>query len=250
MTTQKSDLSLSDRMKEYEGIDTRLNPDEPVIIRVDGVNFSSYTSNLHTFDDDFAEAMLVATLKTCEHVGAIALAYTQSDEASFIMSGYMNSKSQVYLGGRVVKLSSILSSIFTSHFNEWARHNANLGDKLAAFDGRAFNVPSEVEARNYVVHRQFDARRNSVSMFGRQFFSHKELMGKSTDEVREMCYEHYGHRWQDLKAHFRDGTSVFRKRYNKKLDNGEVVERTKWIMHHIDFVKNSGYAHNILNRWG
>lgn len=53
------------------------------------------------------------------------------------------------------------------------------------FDARCFNIPKE-EVTNLIYWRQLDAMRNSVQACGQALFSHKELMYKSCEEIKEM----------------------------------------------------------------
>ena len=52
----------------------------------------------------------------------------------------------------------------------------------ATFDARCFNIPRD-EVTNCLLYRQMNAVRNSINSLGQAYFSHKELMGKSTSDV-------------------------------------------------------------------
>lgn len=53
------------------------------------------------------------------------------------------------------------------------------------FDARAFTLPDRDEARNYLLWRQQDARRNAIAMLATAHFTPEELHGVGTPERRE-----------------------------------------------------------------
>lgn len=57
----------------------------------------------------------------------------------------------------------------------------------AMFDARCFNIPKE-EVTNLIYWRQLDAIRNSIQMVGQAYFSHKELQGKSCNDIQDMLF--------------------------------------------------------------
>jgi hypothetical protein len=77
--------------------------------------------------------------------------------------------------------------------------------------------------------REFDATKNSVSMFAREYFSHKELHGKNRKDMIDMTFEKVAD-WNKCPAFFKRGT-YFQKIENPKvnLTTGEVVYRREII---------------------
>ena len=77
--------SLGDRMKShYENIPkTRLTRREPVIIRIDGKAFHTFTRGFRRpFDDILIESMQETMKYLCENIQGCKLGYCQSDEIS------------------------------------------------------------------------------------------------------------------------------------------------------------------------
>lgn len=200
---------IGTRMKSYES--NRRLADGAVIIRVDGKAFHTWTKQINAskpFDLAVQTSMWVATERTAQVMQGFRLAYTQSDEATFLlMNPYENQ--QLWFGGKVDKLVSIAASTFTYYFNdEFSYWTGTRGyQKVPAFfDARAFNIPVE-DAANCFYWRQLDWLRNSVHMLGRSHFSHKELLGKSARQVKEMLKEN-GVSWDELPAADKYGTFV------------------------------------------
>jgi tRNA(His) guanylyltransferase len=203
--------SLGDRIKRYESVSSPLLLRRtPVLLRVDGKAFHTYTRDMkRPFDADFMDAMVYATDRTSKEMMGFRLAYTQSDEATFALSDYATEQTEPWLGYEVNKLVSITASMFTAYFNAYMRNclYETKARNLAFFDCRAFNVPLD-DAANVFVWRQKDWHRNSLQMFARSHFTHEELDGKNTEDIHEMLHE-VGANWvTDLDAREKNGTFV------------------------------------------
>lgn len=180
--------SLGDRMKGYENISRHsLMRRTPVIVRVDGRAFHTYTARLHRpFDRIVISTMVGAASGVMRDMQGCKLAYVQSDEASFLLTDWENLETQAWFGYNIQKVVSIAASSMTARFN--------IGIKLpdtppfAMFDARAFNIPKE-EVANYFLWRAKDWERNSIQMVARSVFSQKELDGFDRDQMKTMLLE-------------------------------------------------------------
>ena len=70
-----------------------------------------------------------------------------------------------------------------------------------------FNIPID-DVTNYFIWRQQDATRNSIQMYGRHFFSHKEMHGKSVSQIQDMLMDKFGKNWNNLPVWKRRGFCV------------------------------------------
>ena len=61
--------------------------------------------------------------------------------------------------------------------------------KGARFDSRVFTIPSPTDVINYLIWRQQDATRNSISAVAQSLYSHSQLNGKSGNEQQEMIFQ-------------------------------------------------------------
>lgn len=180
---------LGSRMKtQYESRASLMLPRRTwTIVRVDGKAFHSYTRKLnHPYDDDFTVDMDSAAMALCKEAQGVAFAYGQSDEYSFLFTDFAKPGTDAWFDGKLQKIDSISSSIFTAHFLK-ARF-ARGDERPAYFDARAFTIPDPVEVENYFIWRQTDATRNSINMLASDNFSSRELHGKSTNERQEMLF--------------------------------------------------------------
>jgi len=225
--------SLGDRIKGYEKayISQRAMPLLPVIARLDGKSFHTWTKGLdRPFDEDFLSIMQNTTKKLIEETGA-CIGYTQSDEITLIFYS-ANTESQIFFDGKLHKMTSVLASMCTAYFNEMFEKVKDvyvgklnvmqlstsinntpefkkaqvLFDKpIAIFDCRVFQVPTKDEAVNCLIWREQDAVRNSILSVAQTKFSHKEMHGKSTAELQEMMFQKDGTNWNDFAPHLKRG---------------------------------------------
>lgn len=198
--------SLGDRMKQNYENPSRfyLTHRTPVIIRIDGRAFHTFTRNFEKpFSIRFIDAMVVAAMTVAGEMQGFKLGYIQSDEASFLLTDYDNLQTQPWFGYNKSKLESVSASIMTAAF---ARCMRLVGvTDLATFDARAFNIP-EAEVANYFLWRAKDWARNSISMYAQAHFSHKELQGMNSAAMHEMLHG-IGRNWAfDLMDDEKNGT--------------------------------------------
>lgn len=183
-------MDLSDRMKKYEDITRNyLIKRVPVIVRVDGRAFHTLLKGTDKpFDRVFVAAMIIAAEYLAKEMAGFKLAYVQSDEASFLLTDYDNLDTQGWFNYNISKMISIAASQMTASFNyHMQMHHPLFKRRIGLFDARAFNMPRE-EVANYFLWRAWDWKRNSLVMYARSFYSHKELMNKNCSDIRNMLF--------------------------------------------------------------
>ena len=228
--------NLGDRMKlHYENLTkTKLIQEVPVIIRLDGKAFHTFTRKFaKPFDSILVKTMQETTKYLCENIQNCIFGYTQSDEISLVLIKPLIS-SAVWFDYEVQKLCSVSASMATLAFMQNFEKNINESDveedplsevyrtalkKGAMFDARCFNIP-ECEVVNCIYWRQIDAKRNSVQMLARSIYSHKELDRKNTAMLLEMCSQK-GKDWEKLSNHLKWGSAV---KYNLETHKVEIDE--------------------------
>lgn len=232
--------SLSDRMKYYESVSSHsLAPKIPVIGRIDGKNFSSFTAKMEKpFDIKLQHVMMIAAKYLAENFQGCKLVYTQSDEINILLTDFEKENTQGAFNYRLEKLCSIAASQVTSAFlaammNYFPDRQSELrnGNGLPAFDARFFSLPKD-EVVNYFIFRQQDGIRNSIQMMARSLFSQKECYKKSTKELKEMILDKGGS-WEKLPIYTQRGTCIIKvpcqENINIPKDNFTIsVERMKW----------------------
>jgi tRNA(His) guanylyltransferase len=200
-------MKLADRMKGYEqiGAGQVLIPNLPVLARLDGKAFHSWTRGLNRPYDERLQTLFDETTRFLVEESNAVVGYTQSDEITLVLSNGGRPESQIFFDGRAAKLTSVLASMATAFYN--ARVPEVLPERagrLAYFDARVWNVPSETEAVNCLVWRELDATRNSISMAAQSLYSPKQLHGKNTSEMQEMLFQK-GINWNFYPSRFKRG---------------------------------------------
>lgn len=117
--------SLGDRMKEnYENrAKTYLTRRMPVIIRLDGKAFHSFTKGLKKPYDEIFHNTMNATMKyLCENIQGCKLGYTQSDEITLLLTDYDTLTTDGWFDYAVQKMCSVSASMATMAFNRFFGH--------------------------------------------------------------------------------------------------------------------------------
>lgn len=250
--------ALGDRMKKYEYITrTYLVPRMPVIIRLDGKAFHTFTRGFkRPFDEVLISTMQDTTKYLCENIQGCVLGYTQSDEITLVLVDYKKLNSCAWFDNNIQKMCSIAASMATFAFNRFFVANLNAfyefntdidlteigyhitfseeddgkyyeaykkaAKKGAMFDARVFNIPKE-EVCNCVLWRQNDATRNSVEMVAQAHFSHGVLQNKSQSQMQDMLMLEKGINWNDFPVHQKRGSCCIKVQ-------GDEDKRPKWII--------------------
>ena len=212
-----------DRSKEWEAQWAwRLPADRPWIVRLDGRGFHRWTKGLDApFDDDLRESMVEMTRQVMGDAGA-EHAYTQSDEATLVMS--TRARSEEAFGGKLQKIVSLLASRASVAFNQEMRrrrpeHMLRAGE--ATFDARVFAVPDDEGARIALEDRRRDCRRNAVQSVGHWRYGHKWMLRRSIGEVSEQLTAD-GIGMDTWPRHHRDGVALARIRTLRRFTAEEL----------------------------
>lgn len=242
--------SLGDRMKEYEGVTRNyLMRRQPVIIRVDGKAFHTFTKGFkRPFDEVLIKTMWDTTIELCKQIQGAKVGYVQSDEISILITDYEKIETNAWFDNNLSKMLSISASVATMAFNKNFRINteafmeenktmdytSDWADELykkyvnkldsAIFDSRVFQLPKD-DVCNYFVWRQQDATRNSIQMLGQANFSHKELHGCSCNVIQEKLFSEKGINFNDIDTFLKRGACIVKSEYMI----GEA-KRSKWIV--------------------
>ena len=221
--------NLGNRMKgNYENrAKTQLLRRTPVIIRLDGKAFHTFTRGFKKpFDDILTETMQQTMLTLCKEIQGCVLGYTQSDEITLVLTDYKNLETAAWFDYDIQKVCSVSASMVTLAFNrcflkEMMQNKVGLVNSVhfqawtkgALFDSRCFNIPKE-EVTNCILWRQQDAIRNSINSVGQANFSHKELQGLSTDQILKKLLEEKQIDWNKLPVYLQRGSCCIKKEVN------------------------------------
>ena len=233
---------LGQRMKTfYEQVPKyKLYRRTPVVIRIDGRAFHTFTRGFQKpFDEVLGNTMVRTMEYLCQNIQGAKLGYTQSDEITILLTDYDTLETDAWFDYEIQKICSISASMATMAFNKFfaeevrffrdnhCKVNEHFGFcadtwdneqnktlyityckklRTAMFDARCFNIPKE-EACNLVYWRQLDATRNSIQMVGQANFSHSQLQGCSCSLIKDMLYDLKHIAWEDYPTRWKHGVA-------------------------------------------
>ncbi|KQY87284.1 hypothetical protein ASD24_05325 [Paenibacillus sp. Root52] len=214
---------FGNRMKGYENTFRQTLPQRlPIIIRIDGCHFHTFTRGLKKpFDEALTGALWETSKYLAQNIMGCKLVYHQSDEISLLLTNYDKLTTKSWFENNLQKMVSVSASMATAKFNEVIRDH--YPDKpLATFDSRAWVLPPD-EVTNYFLWRQQDATKNSISMVAQAHFPHNELQGLDGKSLQDKLFLEKGINWNDLPIWQKRGACITKQFYKK----GEAT-RSKW----------------------
>lgn len=200
--------TLGDRMKGYEQPSTArvAFKGQPLIARLDGKSFHTFTRGLRRPYDERLSALMRDTMVALVDRFNASIGYTQSDEITLAWSIATDSTAEFPFGGRFQKLDSLLAAYATAYFNRHlATHLPEKADELPTFDCRSFVVPTLLEAYHAILWRQQDCTKNAISMAAQALFSHASLQGLHGPQMQEKMWAERGVNFNDYPAFFKRG---------------------------------------------
>ena len=112
--------ALGDRMKDFYENRYRfyLTRRMPVIIRVDGNAFHTFTRGLDKpFDADFMRIMQETCKSLCADIQGCVGGYVQSDEISLLLIDYQNIDTDAWFDYNLQKITTLAAAKATAFFN-------------------------------------------------------------------------------------------------------------------------------------
>lgn len=243
------DKNLGDWCKWYEKnfSPEQMIPKLPVIIRIDGNNFSKWTKNLEKpFCSEFSDAMVELTKFLVSETNAV-IGYTQSDEISLILYSD-NVKKPIYNDGEKQKILSKLTSKLSNYFNRVIvdKFPSLRYKDTAAFDCRIYQVPTLQDACAQLIWRENDAVRNSISLLSESLFPSSELNGIDQNLRQDKMMLEKGVNWNDVEVRFKRGVYVRRKEISIKYKNQDIKNLPE--KHTLRFNPNLEIKRRIIDK--
>lgn len=217
---------FGDRMKMYEFTSTarRAFKGQPLVVRLDGKNFHTFTKGLsRPFDKRLSDLMADTTKALVERFHA-AFGYCQSDEITLVWYYDSDSDAEFPFKGRLQKIESLVAAFCSVYFNKkLAEFIPEKSDEMPTFDARAFQTPNLIEVYNAVLWRQQDCTKNAISMAAQSMFTHKSLAGLNGRQMQARMLAERDVNFNDYPAFFKRGVFVVRKIITAKLTPEEMT---------------------------
>lgn len=144
-------MDIGNRMKEnYENrYRFSLTRRIPVIIRLDGKSFHSFTKGFRRpFDELLYRTMTRTGLELVKNIQGSKIAYIQSDEISILLTDYDKLTTSAYFDYNINKVNSVTSSMATLYFNRIFR------EEIDRFSDNIYN--EELKLRNRPIIEQYE----------------------------------------------------------------------------------------------
>lgn len=215
---------LGNRMKAYEAPSTsrRIFKGQPLVVRLDGKSFHTFTKGLERPYDQSLSDLMVATMKALVDRFQANIGYTQSDEITLVFLSEPEDRGDLNFDGRLQKIETLTASFASVYFNKHLRNYLpQKADELPIFDSRAFAVPNVQEAYHSLLWRQQDCTKNAISMAAQSMYKQSELQGKNGSELQEMMFQK-GVNFNDYPFFFKRGTFARREGVERELSYAEL----------------------------
>ena len=256
--TIKEKAKLAQNRRNYV-----IDVDKYILVHVDGRSFSKMVKNKFEkpFDRTFINMMNETAIYLCENIQCAKIAYVQSDEISLLIKKD-NPESDIFFGGRLCKMQSIIASLATSKFNQLAtieaiKSHANYyvseKDKLGPadvfiysvkdavdfmevmpiyqFDCKVWDVDTANDAFAWFLFRNIDCVKNSKQQFVQTYLPHKILLKHNTDEQVLMAIDEKGKDWKSCSEDEKYGRIISKEEYEFTTQDGTQYIRSKWVAH-------------------
>lgn len=209
--------SLGDRLKRVESKNQQyLSPFSPIYARLDGKAFSKFTKGMtKPFDSKLNQMMVDVARALVEETNA-SLAYHQSDEISVYwgnLNGWYDYRTDKIIGELVGLTTAVMNQLTALHFPIKLGH-------FPRFDCRIFNVDEET-ASNFLMWRQMDSIRNSISLCAQQHFPHKKLQCVNSKMKKEWLRD-IGEPWEAIDDQYKYGTFVRKVKEYRDIDKSQI----------------------------
>lgn len=234
-----SNLKLKDRIQNYQqAANYKLLGRLPLIIVVNGRSFSKITSLLDKpFSSQIAECMCSTLLRLTQEVDGSVFGYSFNDEIVLIVRNDQNLDTNPWYDNDIQKITSVVSSIATLQFNNYANTlDLNLMSE-PIFITNVFAVPNIMEAINVMVLKQQQAFQSSI-----QFACFYELLkkydkndikdmlaGTGQDEKIQLLLQECDIDFNEYPSVFRRGVACYRAPKVFHIDNTDVI-KNKWTL--------------------
>lgn len=270
--------TLKDKCEYFRSLtDYKLTPNSYVIAMLDGRSFSKMIKNKYKkpFDETFISIMNEVAEYLVKNIQGAKFAYTQSDEISILITDFDTPETDAAFGYRICKLQSILASMAAAKFNQLALLydieprlydncktdseetvyraqevlDALKNQRLVEFDCKVWSVPDYNTAFCHFLWRQNDCIRNSKQQAAQTYLSHKELMGKQTDEQVELLLNEKGIDWNNYTDGEKYGRIIYKERrlfknYGVDNETAGMDGVSVLAMKEQEYIRNVWAAHD------
>lgn len=252
--------SIGERQEMYKSShDYEIMRRLPIIIHIDGRNFSKLTKNLSKpYSTHLSKVMADAMLYTITEIQGSVFGFAFADEVSIIVRNDQTIDTEPWLNNKIQQIVSSASSIFTLAFYKIAStldlESELIGDPI--FKSYVWAVPSLHEASNYIIYRQQECYKSALRLAAIHEISKKVgqkkafdlIQGRSVEEKIDILEKYTGINFHEYyPSYFYNGIATYR---TPMLIDGadETFTRNKWTINsEVPYLlNNKDFLFNIL----
>lgn len=254
------DSPFSNRHDRFESsYDYCIIPRLPVIIRVNGRNFSRLTRRLdRPFCSKLINVLKNTLISTIQQIEGAIFGFQYSDEFTFVLRNDRTFEEKPWYQNNIQDINGVVSSIVSVNFFK----NLVLEDELNELDGDAifktkvFALPSLNEVVNHLILKQqhcygdaiFRATQAECTKIYGKFEADKLLYGKNLDEKIELLSSKCKINFEnDYPSYYRFGIGAYKApKIIKTID--DEIQKNKWIIdtNLPSFIEDRGFIKNII----
>lgn len=254
------DSPFNNRHNSYEeAFDYKIMGRLPIIISVNGRNFSNLTTRLdHPFCSKLSNVLKNTLLQTIQHIDGAVFGFQHSDQFTFVLRNDRTFEEQPWYQNKIQDINGIVSSMISVNFFK----NLVLEDELnelngdAIFKTKVFALPSLNEVVNHLILKQQlcygdgifrAAHAEFIKIYGKNETA-KLLYGKTLNEKIDLLESecHINYETYYPKA-FQLGIAAYKVPKIFHTNDGEI-QRNKWIVNSnlSSFIEDKSFLSNII----
>jgi hypothetical protein len=251
---------LWERQESYKSsYDFEIMKRLPLIIHIDGRNFSKITKNLpKPYSSHLSKVMSDALLYTITEIQGSIFGFSFADEVSIIIRNDQSFETEPWLNNKIQQIASSAASNFTLGFYKLA-FALDLESELSGdpiFKSHVWAVPNLSEASNYIIYRQQECYKSALRLAAIHEITKKVgqkkafdlIQGKTVEEKQELLLKYAGINFHEYyPSYFYNGIAAYR---TPMLIDGanETFARNKWSVNlEIPYLAdNKDFLFNIL----
>jgi len=243
--------TLKQRQQSYESAyDLNIIPRLPVILKLDGWNFSRVTKYVEKpFCNKTMAVMTGTMIALAKQIENVIFGYQYSDKIILVLKNN-NPNYDPWFNNSIQNLCSISSGLATDAFRT---NYLNLPDPQEldspfVFRTHAFALPDVNETINYLIYSQISCYHEAVTNAALSKVQPSDLHDKNIDDRKKILND-FGIDFDKFyPSEFRNGTAIYLTPSLIDTPQGQIT-RHKWLLDVdiVQFIENKQFLSTILN---
>ena len=243
--------TLKQRQQSYESAyDLNIIPRLPIILKLDGWNFSRVTKDVEKPFCNKTMALLTGTMiALAKQIENVIFGYQYSDKIILVLKNN-NPNYDPWFNNSIQDLCSVSSGLATDAFRTNYLNMKEPPELYGSFVFRthAFALPDISETINYLIYSQISCYYEAVTNAALSKVPASDLHDKGIDDRKNILNE-FGINFDKFyPSEFRNGTKIYLTPTLIETPQGQITKQ-QWLYDNkeINFVENKQFLNTILN---